>query len=145
MFKEYLSQFRNVITDGNDNNGICFDGVVNPNVFKKQKKKLIFLLKETNGNNNDGTNCVYHEDWDYMKWVQEQANGEVGLYRSAFRNIAMWSKMFSEFVEGKNPRIDEYIDIDGLKIDDEMRKSLEKIGIINLKKVGERKALIGKR
>lgn len=134
MFKEYLRQYRHEITEGNPNNGICFDGAVNPELFFAHNKRLMFLLKETNGNDMNGKRNNVTTDWDYMAWVQKQANGEEDLYRSAFRNIAMWSKMFNTYVIGKKPSIDEFIDSNRLIINQALCKSLENIAIINLKK-----------
>ena len=94
MFKEYLRQYRHEITEGNCNNGICFDGAVNSELFFSNSKRLMFLLKETNGNEMNGKRNSVTTDWDYMAWVQKQANCEEKLYRSAFRNIAMWSRQF---------------------------------------------------
>ena len=66
MFKEYLSQYRYEITEGNSNNGICFDGAVNPELFFTHSKRLMFLLKETNGNDMNGKRNNITTDWDYM-------------------------------------------------------------------------------
>lgn len=54
MFQNYLRQYREEITIGDSNNGICFDGVVNQEKYFKRDKRLMFLLKETNGNKNAG-------------------------------------------------------------------------------------------
>lgn len=134
MFKEYLSQYRYEITEGNSNNGICFDGAVNPELFFTHSKRLMFLLKETNGNDMNGKRNNITTDWDYMAWVQKQANCEKDLYRSVFRNIAMWSKMFDTYVTGEKPSIGKFIDNKGLIITKALCKSLENIAIINLKK-----------
>lgn len=134
MFKEYLNHYRYEITKGNTNNGICFDGAVNPSLFFTHDKRLMFLLKETNGNNMNGKRNEVTTDWDYMAWVQKQANCEENLYRSVFRNIAMWSKMFDTYITGEKPNIDELIGNNGLIINKELCKSLENIAIINLKK-----------
>ena len=110
MFKEYLNNYRECITEGNPNNGICYDGAVMPEVYFKKEPRLLFLLKETNGNNNDGSSNESLSDWDYMHWVNEQANRQEPLYRSVYRNIAMWSRQFELHSLGKAPRIFDLID-----------------------------------
>ena len=60
-------------------NGICFDGIVDEAVFYAQPKKVIFLLKETNGNDDRGETQESYSDWDYRGWLQhQQANDEPG-------------------------------------------------------------------
>lgn len=134
MFQEYLEQYREEITEGNPNNGICFDGVVNGEKYFAREKKLLFLLKETNGNKMNGEKNVVTEDWNYMEWVQKQAIGKEPLYRSVFRNIAMWSKMFEDYMDGKETKVEKFINDNGLIISEELCKSLENIAIVNLKK-----------
>lgn len=134
MFTEYLKQYRGSITEANLNNGICFDGAVNQIEYFKRDKRLAFLLKETNGNKNNGERNEVNTDWNYMEWVQKQADGEEGLYRSVFRNIAMWSRMFELYGEGTTPDIDEFIDDNGLIVNKNLCKALERIAIVNLKK-----------
>lgn len=136
MFKEYLMQYRDEITEGNPNNGICFDGAVNQEKYFAREKRLMFLLKETNGNKNNGEKNEVNEDWDYMEWVRKQADPKdpEPLYRSVFRNIAMWSKMFNEYADGLSSEIEDFIDENGLIINDSLCAALENIAIVNLKK-----------
>lgn len=54
MFKAYLEQYRDIITENNPNNGICFDGAVSPDDYFTREHRPMFLLKETKGNNNNG-------------------------------------------------------------------------------------------
>lgn len=135
MFKEYLKQYRSIITENNPNNGICYDGAVDPVRYFSNKNRLLFLLKETNGNNNNGGHNEILSDWDYMEWVRNQADAIEPLYRSVYRNIAMWSKMFAVCAnEQRNLMEDEFIDDDGVIIDAGLLNSLKNIAIVNLKK-----------
>lgn len=134
MFTEYLKQYRESITEGNPNNGICFDGIVNETKYFKRDKRLVFLLKETNGNKDNGEHNEVNTDWNYMEWVQKQADMKVPLYRSVFRNIVMWSRMFELYLENRKPSIQELINDNGLIINETLCKSLESIAIVNLKK-----------
>ena len=57
------------------------------------------------------------------------------LNRSVYRNIAMWSRMFDVYTEeNRKPEISEFINDDGLIIDEKLCKSLLGISLINLKK-----------
>lgn len=134
MFKEYLTRFRESITEGNPNNGICFDGAANPEVYLSKRPRLLFFLKETNGNNNDGSKNDVLEDWDYMEWVRNQAAQQEPLYRSVYRNIAMWSRLFEMYSGGATPVVTDLIDSNGLIIDATLCRALEGIALINLKK-----------
>lgn len=135
MFQEYLNKFREVITEENPNNGICYDGVVDKDRYFSNKKRLMFLLKETNGNDYNGDRNYKLTDWEYMNWVFKQALGTEPLYRSIYRNIAMWSRMFSIYVnENRSPEIKEFFNEDGLIINDRLRSSLLDVSIINIKK-----------
>lgn len=135
MFKEYLNQFRELITENNPDNGICYDGVVDKEHYFSKEKRLMFLLKETNGNDNNGNRNDVLNDWEYMIWVYNQALMKEPLYRSVYRNISMWSKMFNIYTDEKRiPEINEFINADGLIIDEKLCSSLLDISIINLKK-----------
>lgn len=135
MFQEYLKKYRESITENNPNNGICFDGAVDPDSYFGKEHRLAFLLKETNGNKNNGDKNEVLSDWDYMEWVRQQAEGRQPLYRSVYRNIAMWSRMFEVYTEnGLDLRMEDYIGEEGLIIDEQMRASLLGIAVVNLKK-----------
>lgn len=134
MFKDYMEQYRETITENNPDNGICFDGAVDSNVYFSKQNRLLFLLKETNGNNNNGTQNSQHQDWDYMAWVRKQAAQKEPLYRSVYRNIAMWARQFELFSSGKIPEVKDLIDSNGLIINAELCAALNGIALINLKK-----------
>ena len=134
MFKEYLRQYRQTITENNPANGICYDGAVDLEVYTSKQLHLLFLLKETNGNNNNGTPNTELHDWDYMEWVRAQAVQKEPLYRSVYRNIAMWARMFEMFASGHTPKMTELIDKNGLIVNSELCTALAGIALINLKK-----------
>ena len=135
MFKEYLEQYREIITENNPNNGICFDGVVDEKQYFSREKRLMFLLKETNGNDNNGDKNDVLTDWNYMDWVHKQALQEEPLYRSVYRNIAMWSQMFNIYTDEKRmPEMSELINENGIIVDDKLCGSLLNVSILNLKK-----------
>ena len=135
MFKDYLNKFRGLITEENENNGICYDGVVDKEHYFAREKRLMFLLKETNGNDNNGDRNDVLNDWEYMGWVYNQALMKEPLYRSVYRNIAMWSRMFNVYADEKRtPEAYEFINENGIIIDEKLCNSLLDISIINLKK-----------
>lgn len=137
MFQEYLKTYRSIITENDPNNGICFDGAVDEDCYFERTERLMFLLKETNGNKNNGERTQRHSDWDYMSWVREQASGseKTPLYRQVFRNIAMWAKMYEIYTgEKRAPDISELIGDQGLIINESLCCALRGIAIINLKK-----------
>ena len=137
MFQDYLQKHRETITQNDPNNGICYDGIVDQSRYFSKDKRLLFLLKETNGNKNNGQPNEKQNDWDYMAWVRKQAkqDPDAPLYRSVFRNIAMWSRMFEIMTEeDRIPTCDEFVDANGLIINKALCESLLGIGIVNLKK-----------
>ena len=134
MFQDYLQQYRESITECNPKNGICFDGAVEPERYLEKRPRLLFFLKETNGNNNDGSTNIELSDWNYMQWVRDQAYQKVPLYRSVYRNIAMWSKQFDMFASGHEPVAADLIDSNGLIINEDLCSALSGIALINLKK-----------
>ena len=93
MFQDYLQQYRESITECNPKNGICFDGAVEPERYLEKRPRLLFFLKETNGNNNDGSTNIELSDWNYMQWVRDQAYQKVPLYRSVqtVRHVCFWA------------------------------------------------------
>ena len=135
MFKAFLEAHREIIIEPNAHNGICFDGAVDTLRYFKNKQRLVFLLKETNGNKNNGERNENLTDWDYMEWVRKQSDGIEPLYRSVYRNIAMWSKMFCVYAkEQREPVLSEFIDNCGIVVNRQLLDSLKDIAIINLKK-----------
>lgn len=134
MFQDYLQQYRESITECNPKNGICFDGAVEPDIYMTKRPRLLFFLKETNGNNNDGSSNTELSDWNYMEWVRNQACQKEPLYRSVYRNIAMWSKQFEMYASGHEPVITDLIDCNGLIINEDLCRALSGIALINLKK-----------
>lgn len=121
-------------------NGICFDGIIDEAVFYDQPKKVIFLLKETNGNDASGKAQESYHDWDYRGWLQhQQANDEPGdeennrAFYKTFYNVCMWLDIFYDTLAGKDVSYEEYM-ASGRFNTDILRKNLSKTAIVNLKK-----------
>jgi len=121
-------------------NGICYDGIVNEECFYAQPKKIIFLLKETNGNDDGGNARESYDDWDYRAWLEhQQANNEPGdkdnrqSFYPTYRKVCMWIDVFFDTLEGKHIPYSEYKK-SGRYETDILRKNLNKTAIINLKK-----------
>lgn len=131
--KEFLDNAREVLLDGELNNALCYDGVVNEEKYEKAKPKLAFLLKETNGNGPKGEAPEKYDDWDYMKWVRDIVAKKEKLYPT-FRNIAMWSGELFDIMEKGEINKSEYIKDGVLIVNEKLIGNLEKIAIINLKK-----------
>jgi len=130
-------------------NGICFDGIIDEEEFDKCAKKVIFLLKETNGNStiksDDGTNKTglpeALPDWDYRKWLQEQQaygyesyNGfdSSRFYGFTFNKICMWVDVFCDCLSGVDESFDDYKK--SRYNETNFRNILRRIGVVNLKK-----------
>jgi hypothetical protein len=121
-------------------NGICFDGIVDEVVFYEQSQKVIFLLKETNGNNSNGKAPESYKDWDYIGWLEhQQANDEPGneensrAFYKTFYNVCMWLDIYYDILDGNHILYEDYI-ASGRFDTKTMRKNLSKTGIVNLKK-----------
>ncbi|MDP4133361.1 MAG: hypothetical protein Q8882_05050 [Bacillota bacterium] len=143
--KNLLYENRNVLLAADTTtpvrqNGICYDGIIDEVEFARQNKKIIFLLKETNGNDSNGNMPSEFEDWDYRWWLEnKQANGgnsndpEEKFYGKTFYNLCMWVNLFYRCIElhdlqpFENYR-DEYFH------EDLYRQILKKTAIVNLKK-----------
>lgn len=128
-----IDDYRKEILCGDENNGICYDGIVDEKSWRNTKYRLAFLLKETNGNDNKGKSPEKKEDWDYMEWVRRISTGEENIYPT-FRNIAMWTAEFYDIFENGNTDKAKYIENGSIKITSELLGSLRKTAIVNLKK-----------
>lgn len=123
-------------------NGICYDGIVDETVFysKENAPRVVFLLKETNGNDAHGKAQEHLRDWDYRYWLEhQQANGEESeqndskqLYRT-FHSLCMWLDVFKACMSGHVIPFSEYRD-SGQLSPDRLRKNLRRTAILNLKK-----------
>lgn len=124
-------------------NGICFDGIIDEAEFEHQSKKILFLLKETNGVDSSGKLPERLQDWSYRDWLQyNQANGgrsddpSEKFYGKTFYNLCMWVDVFYQCLTEKNVRsFDEYY-TEFFNVD-HYREILKKTAIVNLKKTGE--------
>lgn len=129
-----INDNRQDIINGEENNGICYDGVVDERGWKNSPVRLAFLLKETNGNNSDGKAPEEYSDWKtYMEWIAEFATRKTRIYPT-FRNVAMWTSMLSDIVGGTEISPDKYLKNGQLQITEELSKSLLGIAVVNLKK-----------
>ena len=63
-----LKDNREILLNGEVNNAICYDGVVDEALYSN----VVVLLKETNGCDAGGKMPEKLEDWDYRKWLKEQ-------------------------------------------------------------------------
>lgn len=134
LIRKLLENNRDILLNGDYNNAISYDGIVDEGEYSHQNFRLVFLLKEPNGNKSDGSIPGYYEDWDYVNWIKEyQSTGVENIY-PALRNIAMWTSEFYDIFEhGKTDKA-LYLTNGTLQITDDLRNSLRKIAVINLKK-----------
>ena len=134
LIKGLLEKNREILLNGNTNNALCYDGIVDEKVYSNQKFRLGFLLKEPNGNTSDGKAPDHYEDWDYVGWIRDnQSTGTEAIYPT-FRNIAMWTSAFYDIFECGETNKSKYLSNGTLQLTDELRKSLRRIAVINLKK-----------
>lgn len=123
-----INKCRKDILSGDENNAICFDGIVDEKSWWETKRKLAFLLKETNYTE-DGKK---REDWEYCKWIYDISVGKESY--PTFRNISMWTSMFYDIFEKGEADKEKYIENGALKITYELWRSLQKTAVVNLKK-----------
>ena len=131
--KEELLNADKVMSD----NGICYDGIVAEEEYE-DSEKVIFLLKETNGCDSNGSVATELNDWDYRSWLeyQQHGNAEVpcfgqkSFYRT-FYNIGMWLQIFATDFAASDFEV--FVQNGGLE-ESELRKALGKTAIVNLKK-----------
>lgn len=134
LIRELLEQNKNVILNGELNNAICFDGIVDDRQYSRSKYPVAFLLKETNGNTSDGKKPDHYTDWDYVEWIREsQSKAEEPLYPT-FRNISMWTSIYFDLLEKGEASKEKYLTNGVLQVTDSLRKALRRIAVINLKK-----------
>ena len=71
-------------------NGICYDGIVDEAEFYSAQNSLrvIFLLKETNGNDKHGNTPEDLSDWHYRDY-QQATKGTEPLYRT-WPGVKFW-------------------------------------------------------
>lgn len=140
--RELLEQHRSAllqadVTTKTLKNGICYDGIVEETMFESLPQKVVFLLKETNGNDSDGERPNELSDWDYRAWLQEkqavsfESSGEK-LYRT-FYSLCMWIDVFYDTLAKKAVSFETYCADQRLEPEN-LRKNLTKTAVINLKK-----------
>ena len=129
-----LEDNKEILLNGAEHNGLCYDGLVNEEEYDKQKVKLAFLLKETNGNDKDGKLPTKLNDWEYADWLRNnQVAGKEPLYRT-FYNVCMWISEFYDILKDGTTDVEKYLKNGALQITDELRESLNKVAVVNLKK-----------
>ena len=134
LIRQLLLNNRDILLNGDTNNALCYDGIIDEKTYSNQKFRLAFLLKETNGNNPSGDVPDHYDDWDYVGWIRNlQSTGKEAIYLT-FRNIAMWaSEFYDVFEHGKTDK-SEYLADGTLQVSDKLRNVLRRIAVINLKK-----------
>lgn len=155
--RKLLEENRDVLLNGEKNNGICFDGLVDEKIYDEQEHKVVVLLKETNGDDFDGNKVEKQDDFDYIAWLKkQQVNNELEwrkkgdkeyletnvFYYSTFRKLCYWlSLLFDELDNGKvNPQ--KFMTNGQVNIP-VVRQVLNNVGVINLKKSWGRKQTNG--
>ena len=114
QIKKLIEDNRETLLNGDLKNGICFDGIVNENTYNQQKIKVMVLLKETNGNDDEGNNIDTHSDWDYLYWLKhQQADNEPEkkikngkeyeetnvFYHHTYKKLCHWLCMLFDVIE----------------------------------------------
>ena len=134
LIREMLEQKKNVMLNGEPNNAICYDGIVDDRQYSRSRFPVAFLLKETNGNTSDGKKPNHYKDWDYVEWIREsQSKADKPLYPT-FRNISMWTSVYFDLLERGEVSKEKYLKDGVLQITDSLRQALRRIAVINLKK-----------
>lgn len=144
-----LQQKRKYLLNGDDTNGICYDGFVNEEVYDMQRFKVAVLLKETNGNDTSGNTSVSRNDWLYNYWIRHQQaeaepeicktkTGDVyvkedAFYSSTYRKLCLWLAMLFDLLEETYSGIEKYF-VNGSVNISKVRKVLHRVAVINLKK-----------
>ena len=65
---ELLKSNRTALLNNENQNAICYDGIVNEAMYEH----VVVLLKETNGTDATGKIPEKLEDWNYCRWLKEQ-------------------------------------------------------------------------
>lgn len=105
-----------------------FDGIINPEEWKKQQVKILFVLKEAYDKSAHNDAGLYA--WDESEWVLKQ-NGRIGKSKT-WRRVYQWTKAI---LEQKS-----YSEIDDPRWDD---GTLDKIAAINIKKTNGKLRSVG--
>ena len=143
--RKLLEDNRNILLNGEENNGICFDGIVN----EAEYSNIVVLLKETNGCDANGNMPEKFDDWDYCKWLKDQQadnkpekkigkNGkeyieENVFYHSTFRKLCHWLCLLFDSLENEKSAPENFSKNGQVDID-KVRKVLNRVAVVNLKK-----------
>jgi len=122
-------------------NGLCYDGIIDEAVFSELDYRVIFLLKETNGNNPDGSLPETLQDWDYRAWLENQqvhaqpsndSRNSVSFYAKTYNKLSMWLDQAIYSLQAEIPTFERYEK--ECYNESHFRNTLRKTAIINLKK-----------
>lgn len=93
-----------------------YDGIINEAKFEAQKERILFICKEPNDPDPDGS-------WDFRHWWQKE------IKHSFSHRIAEWAYFLLEWSEGRNPSFQgtHYA---------KKREALQSIAFMNLRKTG---------
>ena len=149
QIKKLLTNNRQVLLAGETNNGICYDGIVNEMAYESQKLKVVALLKETNGDDFDGRKPAEYNDWDYAGWLKhQQVDNEPEVrkdyhgdeyeeknvfYQSTFRKLCHWLAILFDLIDNSSTDWHQYMNDGHINVE-KVRKSLDKVAVVNLKK-----------
>ena len=147
--KSLLADNREILLNGETNNGICYDGIIDEKAYKKSPIKVMVLLKETNGNDKNGKHREKQKDWNYLHWLKHQQvnneplqevdehgniiKNETVFYASTFKKLCQWLTILFDIAENKEVFVGDYF-VDGRMDIANIRKSLNQVAIVNLKK-----------
>ena len=146
--KLLLKSNREKLLNGDQNNGICYDGVVDNAIYNEQEIKVVVLMKETNGNTHDGQKQEIQHDWDYTGWLKhQQVDNEPEqrirnsveyieynvFYHSTFRKLCWWLSILFDTFETGTADAEKFLKNGAVDID-VVRKVLSRVALVNLKK-----------
>lgn len=145
QIENLLKENKNILLNGERNNGICYDGIVN----EKEYENVVVLLKETNGCDSNGEMPEKLEDWNYCRWLKDQQADNIPekrvnkkgetyeeknvFYHSTFRKLCFWLCMLFDSFENETVNPEKYLK--GGKVDvEKVRKILNRVAVVNMKK-----------
>ena len=144
-----LSKRKRDLLNGDLTNGICYDGIVNEEVYDVQQFKVAVLLKEVNGSDSSGDTSLSRKDWLYSFWIRhQQAEGEPevcvnqggktyvkedAFYSPTYRKLCLWLSILFDKLENTYTDTKKYF-VNGSVDVATVRKVLHRVAVVNLKK-----------
>ena len=95
MIRLWLEENREILLNGETNNGICYDGIIDEDAYKQSSTRVMVLMKETNGNDKKGDRKSEQKDWDYLYWLKHQQVEDEPLIEFDENGKKTEKKMFS--------------------------------------------------